>query len=127
MAYLGTFGLTAAELAKLASVMLDTAAAQRQFGADGEDLQGVAKALCKAWAGNVDGLKRLGVALTTTQAAELEAASGAERTRLLAEALEQRFGGLAVAMGERVRIGSSTARAAEAGVNVALGRGCGLR
>jgi hypothetical protein len=98
-AYLATFGLTAAEIAKLTPSLLDASEAQRKMGATGVDLQGVAKAIGKGYSQSSAALREYGVALTASQVAQIDAATGVAKTDLIVKALNRSFGGLAVAVG----------------------------
>lgn len=99
-AYLATFGLTAAEIGKLTPSLLDAAEAQRKMGTAGVDLQGVAKAIGKGYSQSSAALREYGVALTASQVAQIDAASGAAKTDLIVQALQRSFGGLATSIGD---------------------------
>lgn len=121
-AMLGTFQLTAAEIASLTPALLDTAEGIRKLGNEQVDLEQVAVALGKAYTDGVGALKRYGVSLTAAQEEQFKFAQGAEKTAILVDVLQSNFGGLAAAVGQEYEGAARKADAAVGDLGEALGR-----
>lgn len=99
-AMLGTFRLTAEEIAILTPRMLDMAEASRKAGSSQADLEGIALQLGRVFTSGIGSLGRYGVAMSDAQEEAFKLADQSERVRILAEILDGNFGGLAQTIGE---------------------------
>ncbi|MDV2503078.1 MAG: hypothetical protein RX318_03915 [bacterium] len=98
-AMLATFQLNAEAIKILTVRVLDMATIMDKGTGSGVDLQATALAIGKAMTGTAGILSRYGVVLTKVQTEQLNTTTGMEKVRVLAEALDSNFKGLAEAMG----------------------------
>lgn len=94
-AMLGTFALSADEIALLTPRLADMAAGVAKTTGETVDLNQVAQALGKATVEGASALKRYGITLTDVQESGLKAATGMEKVRLVGEIIDQNFKGMA--------------------------------
>lgn len=98
-AMLGTFQLTADQIAQLTPRLLDMAEASRKTGSANADLETIAVAIGKAFTSGIGSLSRYGVAMTDAQKEAFKLASQQEKVKILVEVLDGNFEGLAAAVG----------------------------
>jgi hypothetical protein len=121
-AMLGTFGLTADQIALLTPRLLDTAEGLRKLGKTDIDLEQIAIALGKSISTGAGALTRFGVTLTDAQKSAFDFADKAGKVAILAEILDGNYRDAAVAVGEEYDGAVRKASAAQGDFYEALGR-----
>jgi hypothetical protein len=93
-AQLATFNLQSDTIKLVTDGMADLAVNQFGVTASGEQLQGVANVIGKAFTGNASALTRYGITLTKAQEQELKNGNQMKRAAVIAEVLQSNVGGI---------------------------------
>lgn len=93
-AQLATFQLQSDSIAKLTPAMADMAAQIKGTNATSEDMVNIGNLVGKVMGGQVGALSRYGVSLSDAQAKQIAQGTEMEKAAVLAEVLEQNFGGV---------------------------------
>lgn len=93
-AQLATFQLQSGAIEKLTPAMADMAAQIKGANATSEDMVNIGNLVGKVMGGQVGALSRYGVSLSEAQAEQLKQGNEMERAAILAEVLDQNFGGV---------------------------------
>jgi len=103
MQVLGGMGFDDKVIKTIMPVVSDLAVQQKGYNVQISDTEQIAKQLGKAIAGNVGGLGRMGIVLTSSQQKMLKNMTAMQRSKYIAELLSKRVGGLNEALGKTDR------------------------
>jgi hypothetical protein len=94
MAQLATFNLQADAIRTVTEGMTDLAVNQFGVAASGEQMQGIANVIGKAFEGNAGSLRRYGITLTKAQEEQLKAGNQMQKAAVIADVLKANVGGI---------------------------------